>query len=149
MKPNQTTKPKFQVLAMELPNLKVKQAKTIETIRPIYKTKKKQSPLEQKYADVPKLDKNAVILTAENSVQEFINHSHPDIRTFIAENKVSKYIAKAGELVIIFANKFRLTIKVVSKYCMQYTIIGLNKQVLLKDASACIFPPKHTRPSLK
>lgn len=93
------------------------------------KYKKKLSPLEMKYKDVPQVNDGHVFPVNEGSIQEYLNLCHKDLRTFIYNNEISSVRAEAGALIVITKNKFRVVITISGKY---------ERTILIKDSKGTI-----------
>lgn len=70
------------------------------------------------------LSKEDSVAVPGHSINDFLNECHADIRKFIDTNGLHSVVARAGQLVVVTKNRFRITIDVVSRFV---------KDVLIKD----------------
>lgn len=66
--------------------------------------------------------------TQPNSVKDYINECHDDIKTFIREQQAHSIKSMAGGLIILTRNKFRIEIKTVSINKRSVQITGPKKE---------------------
>jgi len=123
----------FKVLSLKSIKESASKAKRIVDTKRKNTTKKvRLTPLEEKYKDVKPIYE---FFTQINSIQEYIDQTHPDIKDFIDTNKPIKYVAEAGRLVITMNNKYRIEIKTTGKYTRQIIIKDNKNKIVFNGIS--------------
>lgn len=81
---------------------------------------------------------SSVLNTQENSIKQYIDECHPNIRKFIDYNPFSSVKANAGQLTIVTKNKLRVVITTIGKFERHVKITDKNKNVLFNEKTSVI-----------
>ena len=142
----QGVKPKFKInpitsLIKEVA-AKAKKYETKKThVLPVKNSTKQRKvrAIENKYLDINKVSNNHTFAIQPNSIQELINHSHPDIRNLISNSEINKVIATTGKIELTLKNKYKVVIKPVGKYTNYYQIFDHQKTLIFNNKISCVF----------
>lgn len=125
-------------MAKNLPKIeqirnKVRESKTVRI--PVGK---KSSPLEEKFKDVKPVAESYIFETQTNSIREFLNQTHPDVRKLIDNSKINKIVARTHEIEVTTDNKLRIIIATVSRFERRITITQ-KRRVIFDEKSKLSF----------
>lgn len=103
-----------------------KEPKKVAKVTTKYKEKKNDADVVQTIGD------REILATQDSSIQQFLNHCHPDIQTFVRTNEIKTATAKAGHLIVITKNDLRVSIKTVAANKSEVLIQNKKKVILFK-----------------
>lgn len=133
---------KFKVLpldnAVETAKNTIKQPRAKVNIK---KIETKVSKLNKKKVNsIYEIDPKFILSNNDyNSVRGFLNDCHPDLRKFIDRNEWVKIVGSAGEIAVTTRNKFRITIKSISRNIKSIVIKDNKKNIIFKGNQTAYF----------
>lgn len=90
---------------------------------------RKESMLDKKYAHIQPVHENHVFETQTNSIREYLNQSHPDVKKLIEQSTIKQITAKTHEIEVVTSDKLRITIATISKNERSIKIVQKKKQI--------------------